>query len=837
MTQAVYHVGLDLNRDRYFPKGVAQFDSLNLIDSPQMIQVQRFSTVAPQPAYNRLLYDPDYNYYWSFSTGTSANAGMFMGQTDDFERGMWIPNGSQITVRLEFLGVANYTGEQLTFTVTSRAGTLPTTASTTVSLTGSWQEVSLTFTPDSEHLLITLTRITTLTNVTFWLRKLMIVLGSSAPTAYNTGMASDYYENIGTYVQSMSWNNGMDHYDQTVSGGSRASIVLDNRDGLFYQEDDLAANVLTNSEFTAWVNATTPTAWTGTNLSANAQTTQVGTDELHGGTGLGALNLYATSRVLVSCNQNTLTQVQRYKVTFSITASSGIGGVRFFIGNSQAIYPVSRIYTDPGVYTFFFTNGVNDGFFITNNRYPCDITIENVSVVPVPRYAGIQKEALVTIRATDSGSTEYQMWTGRIVKITPDGGRYAMRTVTLECVDAMEEFGSLEYRPGDVLSANTPATNLTIMFVQLELIWPYAKDYWMLGTSFLGVDSWLFDGATISTYSAADELTIDYATASASNSKKGISASAFARDIMALEIGGRFYINARTGKFEMYSHNWDPSIISGSSITDDDFDSFEMPYAEDVLNTITIWYKQKRLGSGNVVLWSSSQPITVSGKSKKTVTGRYFDPTNAEINVSAISTEAFIRNFDYAISPDPNNPKVNVTADAGATSVSFTIENDRQIDIEVTTLQIRGFPLYALTEESITVQNADSLYNNNTQKQDYNMPLISDSDTAIAIATGLTTMRGDPIDRLQSITFVANKSDARYSRALATTIGLHYTITSSLLGHSKEYVVIGERHSVSAGGDHTHTVTWVLAPVELFNYWILGQAGRSELGSTTIPIY
>lgn len=833
MTQGQYYVGLDLDRNRYFPRGVADGDALNLVDNPQQLLVTRVGATANPPTYTRQLYDPDYTYYWQFITGTGVNAAMYIGNTDAYEQAVWVTAGQEITVRMDFLGVANYTGEQLVFNVLARGGVA--VAGTAVNLTGSWQSATLTFTPDTDHLLIAVTRVTTTTNVTYWLRKLLVVYGASAPTAYNTGSASDYYADISTYVQQMSWSNGMDHYDQTVSGGARASIVVDNKDGWFYQEDDLATDDLDGTgAFTSWTGGVpsgtlvVPTAGS----DPNNEITETSIDQLHGGSGTAACNIYAEDREWVYVSfYDQLVVGQRYRCEFDIGASSGQGGVRFFCGE----YPISRIYTTPGHYVFYFT-AANDDFNVTNNRYPCDITVSNVVVYAMPRYAGLGKEMLMSIQGI-SGSVAYPLWIGRVVSVTPNGGTLGMRTATLDCVDAMEEFNALEYRPSPTLSATTPATNLSIMFNQLELIWPYAKDYWLLGTSFLGIDTWLFEGAQINTYSAATDLSIDFATSGVSNSEKGIAASGFARDLMALEIGGRFYINARTGKFEMYSHNWDPSVVSTTSLSDDQFDSCEIVYAEDVLNTVSIWYKQKRLGSGNIVLWSSSQSITVPGKSTKTINGRYFDPTNPEINVSAISTQPLIRNLDYVISPAPNNQKVQVTADAGETSVNFTIDNDREIDITVTTLQVRGFPLYALTEESTTIQNADSLVGNNRQKRDYNLPLISDSDTAIAIATGLTTMRGEPITRLQSITFSATKNDTRYQRALALALGSHFTITSVLLKHSQEYVVIGERHSVKAGGENTHMVTWILAPVTLFNYWVLEQAGRSELGITTIPIY
>ncbi|MGP1665290.1 MAG: hypothetical protein ACTS5I_05135, partial [Rhodanobacter sp.] len=348
---------------------------------------------------------------------------------------------------------------------------------------------------------------------------------------------------------------------------------------------------------------------------------------------------------------------QRYRCTFSISASSGLGGVRFALTTSESnITPISRVYTEPGVYTFFFTSagsGLGDAFCITNNRYPCDVTLEYAQVYAVPRYAGINKETLISIRAYN-GSTEYQLWTGRIEKITPSGGVLSSRTVTVECVDIMQEFNRLEYRPGIVLAGGSIGFELALLMIQLEMLYPYAKDYWLLGTSFLGVDTWLYDGLGIPQFYGNAATHIDYASASASNNDKGIAASSFLRDLMALEMGGRFYVDARTGKFTFVARDYDPTLLGGTALTQDDYDEpIDFPYGDDVLNTVTIWYKQKRLGEGNVVLWSSFEDIVVPGKSTKTVTGRYRDPTNELIQVSAISTEPVARNIDYVISPHP----------------------------------------------------------------------------------------------------------------------------------------------------------------------------------------
>jgi hypothetical protein len=451
---------------------------------------------------------------------------------------------------------------------------------------------------------------------------------------------------------------------------------------------------------------------------------------------------------------------------------------------------------------------------------------------------------MVAIRGYDS-ATEYQLFVGRLDRVKPFGGRYDVRTVTLDLVDAMAELNELEYKPA-IISGNalTVPAEFDLLFDQVELAYPYIKDYFVLDTSFLGIDTWLFAGNALEEGSPLNipsfsSITLDFAISAASNTDKGIAAASYIRDLMNAEMDGRFYVNGRNGAFTAQGRLGDPSLVTDSySLTDGDYEQDDPRYIDDIMNKVTIWFRQRVQGAADSVLWASTEDIDIPAQGSKSVTGKYRNPDNELINATALSIRANLeRGVDFVVSPTAFQGKVTVATDAGSQSATFYIENNRQVDVTLTTLQIRGTPIYVLSNQSVTVNNSDSIYEHGIQERSYNIPLLSNIDDVIGIATGRVTMYGGAIERLDSITFITNKQDARWTRAVTNPMGLRIAIAQGIDNHTADYVVIGERWGVSAGGENTTNVTWVLKPCARTDFWILGEAGRSELGTTTIPIF
>lgn len=829
MTQGNYYIGLDLNKDNYFARGVQITDAMNLLGDPLRISSALYNS-ATSYQFSRYSNHSKYRYALSVTTGTSANAGIEIGRdaSGAITQTIVVTPNVQITVQMEIYGSPS---EEISWQIREYFG-INNSSIQTLTLSTTATQYSITFTPTISRIVIRVYRTSSVVNTSFVIRNLIVTTGASVPANFNTGAPTDVYEDITDLVISASWKNGMDSPRQDVAGEARCTLVLDNLDGHFNQSG-LGAELVTNGDFTSWSGGL-PVGWTVTG-TGSPSVTQVGFDSLFGGSGSGACNL---SLSLTSGNpvqriyQSILTIGKTYRVTFDIGASAGTAIV-FYSGSTQ----ISRMYSDVGHYEFTFV--ANDDEFSVGAGYffACNITVDNISVKECPRYYGLARGTLVSIRGYID-STEYLMYTGHLVSITPTGGRLDTHTVTMEFTDSIAELARVEYTPLSIYYNTAVSIVLAGVLESLELALPYTSLYWYLGESFLGIETYLYEGENLTIAGTTDSTILAVSNDTASNRKRGIAANSYIADLVAAEMGGRFYFDTRNGVYYFFGRNYDNSVITPTyTLTDDDYDDYNQTYGDDVINQVTIFYKQRRTGDANQVLWASESDVIVAATKTQRITGRYRDPNNELIQVAAIETEPFAENVDYTVTPAAQRSKVTVTAEANAQSVTFTIQNASGVSITVTGLQIRGTPSFSDTEQSVTAINTDSVYRHDPHEETHNIPLLSDPDMAQAMALGVASLYGTPAPYLKSITFSATKNDTRYSRALNYIIGARVNISQSFNDLSGGYVVIGEQHNLVAGGEHTHTVTWILKSVDRVAYWYLGEVGRSELGSNTIPAF
>ena len=168
--------------------------------------------------------------------------------------------------------------------------------------------------------------------------------------------------------------------------------------------------------------------------------------------------------------------------------------------------------------------------------------------------------------------------------------------------------------------------------------------------------------------------------------------------------------------------------------------------------------------------------------------------------------------------------------DIGGTAINILIDNPTDASISVTKLQARGTPVITYQEEQVQTIDVDSIY-------DYGrIPLPPISARFInteAIAQGyadqLARRYNTPTQRYETIVLLLRPSNDNLSeRALAATVGSALHVTNTTTGHNRNYVVVGESHSLTG---RTHRVTLTLRPANRAKVWILGE---SVLGTSTI---
>jgi len=829
MTQGIYRVGIDLNQDAYFARGVSVSDTMNRIYLSDRLAYGALNGATV--FYERDFRGLDYNNNYDVTTGTSADAGIRIGGTssDLLYQCITVPSASEITARVRVVGQA---GAEISVQVRNFFGGVHSAISTaTLDGSANGTEISVTYTPVSVGIFLYVYRSSTTNNVTFNVRNVMVVSGASVPTAYNTGNPRDAYEDITDLVVSAQWNTGMSSAQQEVGENPRCILTCDNRDGHFNQ-DGFGAELFVNGVYPITFTGDDPDGWTlGAAESPGVyEVSEVGWDSLWTGAGTGAVNIQAGPyNPPIITTQNILTVGETYRVAFDIGAIADSTAITFYSGSAI----VADFYAKPGHYEFTFT-AANVAFGIGGPPIvSVNATIGNLSVKACPRYYGLSRDVLVAIDGFLSADAGFPLFRGRLTNIKLQGSAVSTKVAVLELEGGFDTLMDLEYKPS-VLAANTLVSSAILrLFQQIAYTWPYSRSYFNLDSSFLGYNTWIFDGYTPVTSDAS--TTLDYEGDLASNRERGVSTSAYIRDLMAAEFGGRFYMHPFSGQAIFDGRNRDYSFISNTdTLTDDDYDAYEYVYGEDVINRVTVWYKQRRFDGNTVVIWASDSSIVVRAKTEnKRITGRYRNPSDEKSQVSAFNTTPLVPGTDYTITPTKAAANVAIVVLPGTQSITFEITNNGASDVTISGLQVRGTLIYALTEQAVTAENADSIFRFNVHEESFNVPLVSDEEDALAFASGRVAQYGYPVGQLRSITFSANKTLARYQRAILRTIPDQVTITQSTNGHTGKYAVVGIRHSLQAGEEHTHEVTWILKPVDRVTYWYLGEAGRSELSITT----
>jgi len=626
------------------------------------------------------------------------------------------------------------------------------------------------------------------------------------------------------------WNTGMTTAYQDFAPPARLTVQIDNRDGAF-NPDTIGATVISNGDFATWSGGN-PSSWTVTGeVSTNPEVSQVGQSALHGGTGTGACNLYSTSSS-VSISQVVLTAGTTYKVTFDITATAGSTG---YIGVYDNATLISPRYHYTGTYTLYF-NATSTTFKIMSSG-ACDMTIDNVAVYPVSTYGYLLTEGtLGRLRATFNATT-YTLYVGRLDSFTPTPGSNSRRVVTLQFTDMMFDLLDTEYIPALQTSVTTDAP-LTTLFESTIAPFPYSSSHWLLGvqgSSELDLTTALY---TPPTYSFdTGNTTYDYIGDNIRDGSGGTNAQAFIREVIAGEVYARFFYDPKLPGYAFHSRHHDAlNTTVAFTVTENDYEPDSSVFMrENVLNRSRVTYQPRKVGSAGGVVWSSDTWVGVDANPEPIIiTARYRDPAVPSARCGATDLIPLLPGTDYVALRSPDlidvSDDMSISYQGGANSAVITI-NPRSYAFTLTVLQIRGTLLTTYDARTAEANNGDSQRRYKLSSETLDIGSLSDGNFAQSLAYYKVNKFSDAISTFQSINWIANKTDSRMANALSMSVGDRITVSDGWLSHSADYIVVGYRHTVTWGGDHTHDTTAVLKPYFREKSWILDS---SALNSTTI---
>ena len=287
---------------------------------------------------------------------------------------------------------------------------------------------------------------------------------------------------------------------------------------------------------------------------------------------------------------------------------------------------------------------------------------------------------------------------------------------------------------------------------------------------------------------------------------------------------GRFFYN-REGRNVFWDRQYLQTNETNWATFDDTLLDADYGYGEDMYNVVEVVIRPRALSSSvNDALWSLDEALVLKAGQERTIRAQFASEEGAQIagrNVQLPSGVDFVA--DTGISLAGFN--------ASATSAEITVRNNTTADGEVTTIVVRGQKLTAFKPQTITAVDAESvaLYGRRVLTIDAGM--LSDASYAYDMANYLLGLYKDPRGALRKVR-LANKNTALAVQMQLRQIGERVTIDETQTAHSRQYVIMGQRHELREGLK-VWLCEWTLEPAAATDGWILGQSGRSELGSTT----
>lgn len=224
-------VGIDWNNDGFICRNAKVGDELNLIPHPLSYADVDKETFGAGASYTELGEETDYGLIVYYNVmGTNAFGGFLLGQAAGVVDTIPI---SPSTVYRATCWVKGISGSYGSVSVLLQANDETFTQmgiSSALTLTSSWQKISFSFTSgaSSDFIYLFLQKNNNTTNITVAVTGFMLTAGAASVDGFNTGAATDLYENITSDVLAARWETGITDERTRVPSEGVASLEVKN---------------------------------------------------------------------------------------------------------------------------------------------------------------------------------------------------------------------------------------------------------------------------------------------------------------------------------------------------------------------------------------------------------------------------------------------------------------------------------------------------------------------------------------------------------------------------------------------------------------------------------
>jgi hypothetical protein len=291
---------------------------------------------------------------------------------------------------------------------------------------------------------------------------------------------------------------------------------------------------------------------------------------------------------------------------------------------------------------------------------------------------------------------------------------------------------------------------------------------------------------------------------------------------------GRFFFD-RDGTATFWNRaKFQVNLTVVATITDT-MASLDYGFGDDILNDARVIASPRALSATNgETLWTLDEPLTLRPGEAREMRARYVSGEGQQIagrNVQTPSTGASTLTFSKGTATLSSFV-------AESRSASFTLTNDSASkECIVSAITILGQKITSWNAQELRHQDQVSISEFGRYGVTVNEPLIADPGYALNVAQYLVMQRAQPRGAVRS--FVLQARDATNLNLLLTLdVGDRIALAETQTGHSGEYFIVGARYEWRESGTR-FSAAYTVEPAASYVAWVLGEAGRSELGETT----
>lgn len=414
------------------------------------------------------------------------------------------------------------------------------------------------------------------------------------------------------------------------------------------------------------------------------------------------------------------------------------------------------------------------------------------------------------------GGVRYYKWRGVISTITPEAGAYGARYVDVDCEDVMlfyEEYTDVNTQ---TLQTSQRSDQLYQTITNALRRQPVQQSF-STGSKTLAYG---FDTATRNQATARNEL-----------NKIAITTMDYFMTNGDVGNGGRVESQTYADRMKTTS--------SAASLSNTMYMLKVQRAQHEAADSFISVYHPRTIGTSQEILWAlTSQPIEIPPNSSSTITANYQDPNQQSTRIAGKdidTTPTAVTDYNFGSYSDTTgilgdmNTYLTTTITAGATASTIMFTNTHTSRTGYVNLfYLRGTAI-RFFEAAERVANVSSPVGNHEIRID--MPYETSPLRAQDVADWAKDLYGSPYTSISSVGFHANVSSTLMGYALQREPGDRVTIAETVTGISGDYYINGCKGHLY--GKQMLDMEWVVEKAPNSTAWLLGTAGKSEIGTTT----